>query len=84
MTKSLIIIVTSLFLCSCNSIDKKFCSCVSVSKKLNRINNSILNGNNTNDTLLKAKKLLAEKKNLCLEYQKMAGDELKKKKNDCN
>ena len=84
MTKSLIIIVTSLFLCCCNSIDKKFCSCVSVSRKLNRINNSILNGNNTNDTLLKAKKLLAEKKNLCLEYHKMAGDELKKKKNDCN
>lgn len=84
MIKSLKFIVISLTLFACNSTDKKFCSCIEASNNFNRINQSILNGNTSIDTLKKAKKMLVKKKTLCSDYQTMVGEEMKTKQEACN
>ncbi len=83
MTKRLIIIVISILLLSCERTDKKFCACMKTSEKFNNINKSILEGNNSTDTIKKANALLKEKKQLCSDYLKMTGTEMLKKKNAC-
>ena len=84
MVKSLNIIVISLMLFACNSTDKKFCSCMEASNKFNQINQSILSGNNSIDTIQKAKKMLKKKKTLCSDYQTMLAEEMKTKQESCN
>ena len=84
MIKSLIFIVITMVFFSCNSTDKKFCSCIEASNNFNRLNQSILNGNNSLDTLKKAKKILDKKKTLCSDYQTMLGEEMKTKQEACN
>ncbi len=83
MTKPLIIIVISIILFSCEGTDKKFCACMKTSEAFNKINNSILNGNTSTDSINKANALLKEKKQLCSDYLKMTGAEMLKKKNAC-
>jgi hypothetical protein len=83
MTKPLIIIVISIILISCERTDKKFCACIKTSEAFNNLNQSILDGNTSMDSIKKAKALLKEKKQLCSDYQQMTGKEMLKKKYAC-
>lgn len=68
---------------SCGPKDPQMCDCLESGERLNQLSAKLLNGKVTQaqkDSLLRLRKETAEK---CLNYQTMSGEEMLKRKADC-
>lgn len=84
MLKSLFILGVSLVvLSSCGGKDEKFCQCLEVSENLNTLSNDALTQEVTPKSAKKMKAMKAKKKELCADYEVMAGPEMLKLKAAC-
>ena len=83
MKKILVFSLSFMIFSQCDSSDKKFCDCIKASEEFNHINAEILAGKIDNTKLIKAKKLLTQKRKLCFDYKNTVGDELLQKKRSC-
>lgn len=79
-------ITFSLIACNSNK-DKRFCECLTISQKLDgeamKYSSRALDAT-TDEEVANLKKLVAEKDSICLPYENLSGDELKKKQAACN
>lgn len=73
-----------LLLTACNSKDDQFCKCLKAGEDLNAYSNKLLTEEVTQEKADKLKVLKDTKKKECADYQTMKGDEMLKRKAECN
>lgn len=73
-----------LLLTACNSKDDQFCKCLKAGEELNAYSNKLLTEEVTQEKADKLKVLKDTKKKECADYQTMKGDEMLKRKAECN
>ncbi|TNF48278.1 MAG: hypothetical protein EP305_05860 [Bacteroidetes bacterium] len=84
MNKLLIIsIVLGGLLSSCSSEDAQFCECMKVSKDLNDLSAEVLETGADEKKAEEHRKLNDQKKKICKEYETMSGEEMLKRKKNC-
>ena len=84
MTRFRIIgIVVAFALTSCGGKDEKFCKCLEVSETLNTMSNDALTKEVSDKSAKEMKAIKAKKKELCADYEYMAGPEMLKLKAAC-
>ena len=76
--------VLILLLTACSSKDEQFCKCLNAGEELNTYSNKLLTEEVTHEKADKLKALKATKKKECADYQSMMGDEMLKRKAECN
>jgi hypothetical protein len=70
-------------LASCGGKDEKFCKCLEVSERLNTLSNDALTQEVTPKSAKKMKAMKVKKKELCADYEVMAGPEMLELKAEC-
>lgn len=84
MNKLLIIsVVLGGLLSSCSSEDTQFCECMKVSKELNDLSAEVLETGADEKKAEEHHKLNDQKKKMCKEYETMSGEEMLKRKKNC-
>jgi maleate cis-trans isomerase len=82
MKKSAIVVL--LIIASCSSKDPKMCECLEAGEKLNQFSSEIMMKEiNANDAK-KMQTLKANKAKKCADYQEMSGEEMLKRKAECD
>jgi hypothetical protein len=82
--KQLIVISFSLaVLSACSSKDTQFCNCLKASEQLNALSNDLLRNTITEAKAKQLKGLQQLKKEQCLEYVHMDGQEMLERKKAC-
>lgn len=76
--------VLILLLTACGSKDEQFCKCLNAGEELNTYSNKLLTEEVTQEKADKLKALKDTKKKECADYQTMMGDEMLKRKAECN
>lgn len=71
-------------LVACSSKDEQFCKCLKAGEELNEYSNKMLTEEVTQEKADKLKALKDTKKKECADYQTMKGDEMLKRKAECN
>ena len=75
--------ISLFFLFSCGSGDKKICDCLEAGDKLNQLSAQLLEGEVTPEKKAEMLKLKKEKIKKCEEFQTMSGEEMLKRKAEC-
>ena len=78
-----IVFVTALILVSCSGKDTQFCKCLEAGEALNNFSSQLFEGEMDQKKADQLKKLKADKKEACANYQTMNGDEMLKRKKEC-
>ncbi len=76
-------IVVAFALTSCGGKDEKFCKCLEVSETLNTMSNDALTKEVSDKSAKELKTIKAKKKELCADYEYMAGPEMLELKEAC-
>lgn len=72
------------FLSACSSgKDEQFCECLKAGEKLNAFSTQMFERDITKEDADQLKKLKETKKAACVNYQAMTGDEMLKRKSEC-
>jgi hypothetical protein len=82
--KKLLLIALPILLAACSSKDEQFCKCLNAGEELNDYSAKMLTEEVTVEKANKMQQLKAAKKKECADYQAMMGDELLKRKAECN
>jgi hypothetical protein len=69
---------------SCNSKDPKMCECLNAGEKLNQFSSEIMMKEITSNDAEQMKILKKEKSKKCADYQEMSGEEMLKRKAECD
>lgn len=81
---SFLFISCSLFLLlSCGQSDPKMCSCLEAGEKLNNYSSKMFTKEITEKDVKEMQKLKEDKAKKCVDYQTMSGEEMLKRKADC-
>jgi len=82
--KRLLFIAVPLMLAACSSKDEQFCKCLNAGEELNDFSAKMLTEEVTQEKANKMQQLKDAKKKECADYQTMMGDEMLKRKTECN
>lgn len=82
--KKLLVFVVVAGLFSCSSKDDQFCKCMQAGEELNEFSAKMLSEEVTAEKAAKMKELKEIKKKECVDYQTMMGDEMLKRKANCD
>lgn len=82
--KKVFLFVALASLVSCSSKDEQFCKCMQAGEELNEYSAKMLSEEVTSEKAAKMKELKEIKKKECVDYQTMMGEEMLKKKANCN
>jgi hypothetical protein len=82
--KNYLFVATVLLLGACGSKDQQFCDCLEAGDALNSYSKELFQQEMTQIKADKLKKLKAVKKAQCADYQTMTGEEMLKRKTECN
>ncbi|OFZ14896.1 MAG: hypothetical protein A3D92_04195 [Bacteroidetes bacterium RIFCSPHIGHO2_02_FULL_44_7] len=81
MYKSLII--AALILSACSTKDEQFCECLKAGDELNKVTAKFMSEIPTDKDAKKIQELKKEKNEACKNYIEMSGEEMRKRKTDC-
>ena len=82
--KRLLFIALPILLAACSSKDEQFCKCLNAGEELNSYASKMLTQEVTKEKANKMQQLKDAKKKECANYQTMMGDEMLKRKAECN
>ena len=82
--KKLLFVALPLFVISCSSKDEQFCKCLNAGEELNDYSAKMMTEEVTQEKANKMQQLKDAKKKECVDYQTMMGDEMLKRKAECN
>jgi len=87
LTKKLLtmkkILIIALLFTACSQRDEQFCKCLEASEKLNLEANKLLSGKSSSLSKEERAKLKIDKEMACADYQTMTGEEMLKRKAEC-
>lgn len=78
-----IIVLLFIGFASCSETDEQFCKCLDASEKFDKVANDLLSGKTSETSPEERKALKKEKEKACENYQTMSGEEMLKRKADC-
>lgn len=81
MYRSLILV--ALILSACSSKDEQFCECLKAGDELNKVTTKFMSELPTEKDAKKIQELKTEKSEACKNYTEMSGEEMRKRKADC-
>ena len=82
--KRILLILLPVVLAACSSKDEQFCKCLKAGEELNDFSSKMLMEEVTQEKANKMQQLKDAKKKECVDYQTMMGDEMLKRKAECN
>lgn len=82
--KKVLLIAVPILLAACSSKDEQFCKCLNAGEELNDFSAKMLTEEVTVEKANKMQQLKDAKKKECADYQAMMGDEMLKRKAECN
>lgn len=82
--KKILLIALPLLVISCSSKDEQFCKCLNAGEALNDYSAKMLTEEVNQEKANKMQQLKEAKKKECVDYQTMMGDEMLKRKAECN
>jgi len=77
------LIIAALALSACGSKDEQFCECLKAGDELNKVTAKFMTEVPTEKDAEKIQELKSEKNEACKSYTEMSGDEMRKRKADC-
>lgn len=83
ISSSLIVSFALLLFYSCGQSDPKMCSCLEAGEKLNNYSSKMFTKEITEKDVKEMQKLKEDKAKKCVDYQTMSGEEMLKRKADC-
>ena len=82
--KKVLLVALPLLVISCSSKDEQFCKCLQAGEELNDFSAKMLTEEVTVEKANNMQQLKDVKKKECADYQAMMGDEMLKRKAECN
>ena len=76
-------VLIALVFTACSQRDEQFCKCLEAGEKFNVEANKLLNGKSSSMSKVERAKLKKDKEIACANYQTMTGEEMLKRKADC-
>jgi maleate cis-trans isomerase len=83
INSSILVSCVLFLLISCGQSDPKMCSCLEAGEKLNNYSSKMFTKEITEKDVKEMQKLREDKAKKCVDYQTMSGEEMLKRKADC-